>query len=280
MKFLIIQENGRHDKNRNFRECFCMQRALIKIGEECDIWGLGHSNYRKIPEYHKYDVIINFENCDGTGWIPDLSSVNKFKLYWAIDEHCRGADVFEAERRRSKYNIILHSTLDYVRKDGIWFPNCFDDTVIYTKDIQKRCDIGFCGNIVNRQQYLDFLKRNFNFISDIFVIGDDMVNAINSYRIHFNKNIANDINYRNFETIGCKIPLITNYDRQYDKLGFVDGGNCIFYRNLEELKEKILYFLNNTSQLNEIADNGYILSKVHTYESRARSLVKYILEKV
>ena len=34
-----------------------------------------------------------------------------------------------------------------------------------------------------------------------------MVDAINSYYIHFNRNIGDDINYRTFETTGCKTLL-------------------------------------------------------------------------
>ena len=64
MKILLIQENGRHDANRNYRECFCLQRAFIFHGHECDVWGLGHTNFTNIPEYESYDWIINLENYD------------------------------------------------------------------------------------------------------------------------------------------------------------------------------------------------------------------------
>jgi hypothetical protein len=46
MKILIIQENGRHDENREFRECFNLQRSLISIGHDCVVWGLGHENFK------------------------------------------------------------------------------------------------------------------------------------------------------------------------------------------------------------------------------------------
>ena len=280
MKFLIIQENSRHEKNKNFRECFSMQRALQKIGEDCEIWGLGHTNFEQALDYNQFDVIINLENYDETGWVPDLSKVNKFKLLWAIDEHCRGPNVYQYEKQRGNYNAILHATLDYVEPSGIWLPNCYDDTIIQPRVVEKRADVGFCGNVVNRQNYLNFLQQHFNFVSDIFVIGDDMVNAVNSYHVHFNKNIANDINYRSFETIGCGIPLVTNFNPQYVELGFVDGVNCLFYRNFDELQIKITAILANNTLRSSIAQNGYDLSKKHTYEIRAKSLVKYIRTKI
>ena len=60
MNVLIIQENGRHDGNRNFRECFCTQRALLHHSHEADVWGLGHDNYEQEPDYDSYDLIILF----------------------------------------------------------------------------------------------------------------------------------------------------------------------------------------------------------------------------
>ena len=66
-----------------------------------------------------------------------------------------------------------------------------------------------------------------------------MVEKVNSYWIHFNINLANDINYRSFETIGCGTVLLTNRNSQYEELGFEDKVNCLMYGNMEELEEKI-----------------------------------------
>ena len=51
MKVLIIQENGQHAANRNFRECFCMSRSLTKMGYEVEIWGKGHVNFETQPQW-------------------------------------------------------------------------------------------------------------------------------------------------------------------------------------------------------------------------------------
>ena len=62
MKVLIIQENGRHKENKNFRECFCLQRSFEKLNHNADVWGLGHNNYNETPNYESYDLIIKLEN--------------------------------------------------------------------------------------------------------------------------------------------------------------------------------------------------------------------------
>ena len=274
MKILLIQENGRHNENRHFRECFCLQRAFIKLNQECDVWGLGHNNFNDNIDYESYDLIINLENYNETGWIPNLSKVKSIKFLWAIDAHVRGEKVYLEEYNKGKYDILLHSTKDYVNEDyKIWFPNSFDDTLISPRDAPKKCDIGFCGSLLNRSQYIDLLSNNFNFVYDNFVIGDSMVDAINSYKIHWNCNLSNDINYRSFETIGCGVPLVTNHNYQYEELGFIDGVNVMMYKNNNEMILKIKQLLSNDKLRESIGKSGLELSKKHTYEKRCETLI-------
>ena len=275
MKILVIQENGRHEANRKYRECFSLQRAFTSLGHTCEVWGLNHSNYQHTPDWNSYDIIINIENYDEIGWVPSLKTVTKPKKFlWSIDAHCRGENVYEKTFAEGNYDILLHSTKDFVTKDyHVWFPNAFDDSLIKPLDIEKTHDLGFCGNWVNRRPILEWLQENHGLHLDIFVIGDDMVKAINGYRCHFNLNIANDINYRSFETIGCGTLLLTNYNPQYEELGFVDGKNCLMYRSNEELVNKIQEIKLGKIDINVISDRGYELSKEHTYYNRCKMLL-------
>lgn len=276
MKFLIIQENGRHEKNRIFRECFCIQRALFFLGHESDIFGKGHE--AKDIDFNNYDIIINLENYDKDDWVPDLSGTKAKKFLWSIDAHVRGPESYEKEFKRGKYDCLLHSTLDFCsEKYHVWFPNCFDDFLCKNLNIEKKYDVGFCGNIMNRVKLISLLQNTIkNFKLDEFVIGHDMVNAVCGYQIHFNCNIANDINYRSFETIGCGTLLLTNYNHQYEKLGFIDFHNCIFYYSSFDLLNKINILLNDRKLLKFISNNGLELSKLHTYKERMKSLINLI----
>lgn len=275
MKILIIQENGRHDKNRQFRECFCMQRALSKLSHTCEVWGLGHSNYNQQLDFNSYDLIINLENYDQTNWVPDLSQVKCKKMLWAIDSHCRGQHVYLGEFKKGGYDIILQATTNFVDSNSVWFPNCYDNSLINRRQSEKQYDVGFCGNVANRGVLLNLLESSgFSFKKDIFVIGDDMVRAINSYRVHFNANIAEDINYRNFETIGCATALLTSFNPQYESLGFRDGENCFLYKNTHELLDKLDLLISNKQLREKIQNNGYHLAiNQHTYDHRAKQLI-------
>ena len=125
MKILLIQENGRHESNRMFRECFSLQRGFNKLGHESVVWGLNHENFNQHISFDDFDLIINLENYGGD-WEPNLSQVKSIKFLWSIDAHCRGEEPFTNEFERGNYNILLHSTKDYVNQSNkVWFPNAF-----------------------------------------------------------------------------------------------------------------------------------------------------------
>jgi hypothetical protein len=248
----------------------------VLLGHICDVWGLGHSNFEQAPDWNSYDWIINLENYDERGWVPCLkdTTVSK-KFLWSIDAHCRGEGIYEETFDKGKYDILLHSTKDFVKKEyHRWFPNAFDDTLIKPIDnIQKKHNIGFCGNWVNRRPILEYLRDNHELHLDIFVIGDEMVRAVNQYRCQFNLNIANDINYRSFETIGCGTLLLTNYNYQYEELGFINGKNCLLYRSVEELVRIIEELKSEKIDIVAVSKEGYELSKQHTYYNRCKDLL-------
>jgi spore maturation protein CgeB len=179
-------------------------------------------------------------------------------------------------------DIHLNSTeyyLPYFRKVAkfcYWFPNAYPHDLVKPLNIEKKYDLGFCGNLIaDRNQLLHSIGIVQPKI-DSFVIGEKMVEAINSYKIHFNKNISNDINYRTFETLGCKSFLLTNYTQGLEKL-FDIGKDLVIYNDISDLRDKIQYFLKNEKEREEIAMHGYnTVIKKHTYDERCKYLLRII----
>jgi hypothetical protein len=280
MKLLIIQEAGRHEKNKNFRESLNLSRSLIKLDQETKIWGIGYPEFTtKFSELEKWcDVIILVENYN-FDWIPfsEIRDSKKLKIFWSIDSHCV-LNLHQNICRELRINILLNSTKTYLKyfekisDKSIWFPNSYPDDLIQPLNIQKTIDVGFCGSY---RPEIELLNR-FNIKKDIFVIGDDMVNAINSYKIHFNKNISIDINYRTFETLGCQTFLLTNKSPDLEEL-FDIGNEIIVYNDYNDLFEKVDYYLNNEKERNLIEKNGFNkVKKDHTYLTRSNQLINII----
>ncbi len=270
---LIIQEEGRHSENKNFRECWCMYRSLTKLGHTVDVWGLGHETYANTPNWDSYDIIINLENYDLQNWVPDLSETTRPKKFlWSIDAHCRGMEPFLDTYNNGKYDLILQATKDFVDENSIWFPNCYDSNLI-RPCAAKATFLGFCGSILNRKSILDLLTERYDLKQDIWLLGEEMVQAVSSYAIHFNINLANDINYRSFETIGCGTTLLTNSNPQYEELGFISMENCLIYDSIDDIHKKIDIALGNPKLISSISKAGLELSKKHTYDIRAKYLI-------
>lgn len=285
MKFLIIQENGHHEKNRYFRECFSTEKHLELLGHEAHVWGLGHLNYDKLPEFDAYDAIINLENYDVTGWVPNLADCKAFKILWSIDSHCRGVAPYYKTAIDGKYNLVLQATRDFVDQipKSLWFPNCYDSQLVQplpSWTSKKEHLVGFCGNYVNRKELIDSLDE-FGIKKDIFKIGYEMVRAINSYQIGFNKNMAQDINYRNFETCGCDTMLLTDFLPAYQELGFKHGENCVFYNSVDMLKTHIRELAKAPEEIKKISRNGLnLVFQNHSYTTRMGQLLDILKTKV
>jgi hypothetical protein len=279
MKVLIIQENGRHDRNRNFRECFCLQRAFSALSIESDVWGLGHSEYRDEPQWDEYELIINLENYDVSNWVPNIKDVKAKKFLWSIDAHVKGLGCYEKTAVEGDYDLILQATPEFVTSRharSVWLPNCYDDEVIFPTNSLPMYDWGFCGNINNRQPILNAMRHvSKNSAVEVMAIGPDMVSAICSYKIHVNANISIDINYRNFETMGCRVPLLTSYNKHYSVLGFQDGVNCLIYKDVERMMKKAKGLLDGPERIRkELAEAGYDLAKKHTFKERAKRILE------
>lgn len=287
MNIVLIQAKGKHLKNENFREILCFERAFKIIAPEHNyyIWGQGFTT--TFLSALKPDVIFVLENYDRENWIPDLSKFNCLKIFWCIDAHCTFARQF-AFCKKHKFNIVLHSTAYYVNKfkpvckNNIWFPNCYDNTLIdFLPNVKKQFDVGFCGNLIkDRKKWLDTIDRYVKCKRDIFIIGDEMVKAINSYKIHWNKNYSIDLNYRTFETLGCKTCLLTNQTNRIDDL-FTINKHLFTYNTTNDCIDKIKFLLNNEKIRLDSAQAGYLhVKSEHTYKNRANELLKMIASRI
>ena len=281
---LLIQERGRHAANWNFRECENLRRSFLRLGIRCDVWGPGYETFLTPLDRvaREYDVLFVVENYDSLGWLPDLSGFRQVKVFWSIDSHCmlrRHIDL----AKRSRFDIHLNSTagyLDYFRpySDVVeWFPNAYPCDLISPQTAATAAhDVGFCGTMIqDRKRWLARLSRlGLPVHADVFVLGNAMINAIVSYRIGLNKTIADDLNFRIFETLGCGTFLLTNEVDHLDAL-FTPGLHLVTYSSPEDLVAKARHYLSSPDERAGIAMAGHAHARQHhTFDARARRLVQ------
>lgn len=289
-RILIVQSAGEHLENREFRESLCIKRALDLIGVPNTVWGKGYPTFAiPFPKISKdFDILLIVENYDFS-WIPDLKEFKGAKIMWSIDSHLvfdKHAEFVTAQEIKLVLDSNVMMTPKWTERkiDSVWFANCYDHLLIKPKlDIQKSHVIGFCGSRGHQERdaQLDEITeqmkaRSIELKQDILVIGDNMVNAVNSYMIHWNMNIANDINYRTFETCGCQTALLTNYTNGLDMLFDVEN-EVITWASPVELLQKAQRYCKDITECMRIAKNGYERAlRDHTYEARMNNLIKFL----
>ncbi len=282
-KILIIQAAGEHQANANFREGLSLMRAFDRLDIESMIWGKGYSNFsRPLEDIAKeYDVLFVVENY-AMDWIPNMKNLRNIKMFWSIDGHM----VLEQHQKWTVANgidIVLNSCAQFTgafpgAKQSVWFPNCVDETLVYPMpNVVKKYAIGFCGNVSNRGPLLEML-RPFGIKQDIFVIGDAMREALNSYMIGWNFNINNDINYRTFEVTAARTMLMTNRTDAISML-FDEDVEIILYDGREDMLKKVQYYIAHPQECRKIAQAGYQKTlSMHTYFHRAKVILEVLKE--
>lgn len=284
MKILLIQERGRNEGNREFREALCLKRGIERAGHEAVVWGLNYDNF-SVPfdEISRdCDALLSLENYD-SGWHPDISKFKGKKLFWSIDSHC-SLQNHQAHCLKHKFDILLMSNIQHIDhfrglvSSAVWFPNGYpSDLIKPDSNVERNVDVGFCGSLIgNRENWLNLISSKFNLKRDIFVIGNDMVRALSSYKIAFNINIADDVNFRTFEATGSGAMLLTNYTPNIERL-FKINEEIVVYHNADELMALIDHFTRNDAEREKIAHLGRIRSEnYHSYDVRSKHLL-YIL---
>lgn len=280
---ILFLDSGKHTAPSEFTESFAMQRAFKKLGVESVIWGPAFDNYNvdfsELEKEADYIFLIENYNFD---WLPktEIKNSKKTKIFWSIDSHY----VLERQKnicRELNIDILLNATEEYlpcfedIVDEMYWFPNAYPDDIIFPMGVEKKFDIGFCGSIAGRGDYFDRLKK-YNIRIDTNVFAEEMVRAVNSYRIHFNQNVANDINFRTFETPGCGTFLLTNHHPNIGRL-FEVGKEIVTYNSFDELENKIRYYIDHHDEREKIAKNGFErVKKDHTYFARCKELLKLL----
>jgi spore maturation protein CgeB len=97
-------------------------------------------------------------------------------------------------------------------------------------------------------------------------------------KIGINFSLNNDINMRMFEILSCGAMLLTSQieDNGFSEL-FKEGKHLITYKDKEDLKEKIIYYLEHEEEREAIAQAGCKLAvEEHTYKNRLEKMFSII----
>ncbi len=109
----------------------------------------------------------------------------------------------------------------------------------------------------------------------------EMPKVFQASRINLNmtmRPIETGLSQRIWDVLACGGFLLTNYQAEIPEY-FEVGKDLETYESMEELEEKVQYYLTHEEERMEIAINGYEKTAAsHTYEMRLAQMIKMLSE--
>jgi len=199
--------------------------------------------------------------------------------------------------RNSKFDVIFtlsYKALELLRKNDICditdcLPFSVDTNIYKDSNLKKTNDVmAVYSTETQKSNVYPNRKLIHQMISDMpisnkvdYVVHQDMIKWINRSKININSvNYYHTLNARFTETLACGTLLMTDKPDDLEKLGFVDGEHLVIYKNLKDLKSKILYYLKHEDKRERIAQQGEdFVRKNHSCEVRVKEMMNFITKK-
>jgi len=107
----------------------------------------------------------------------------------------------------------------------------------------------------------------------------DYVEKINQSKIFINCNAGYKfVNPRVNEVMSCGTFLLTDRNDEFQQIGYEDGKHLVLFDNLDDLRDKILYYLENEDEREEIATNGMTFVRSNFSNRHRVKRLKEIIE--
>ncbi len=253
-------------------------------------------------DYAKYDADVSFvgslytEKCR----YDRLLSAQRMSGQPYISEYAQGfvCGLIEAQLKVYGYNFISDTLTDRViREIADADPDFYrgSDTYIDTdRYLAAHQYIGIKLAAVERERTLNRLAQHFHVnlytnsdaspLPSVHCMGPaltltEMPMIFHASKINLNitmRPIETGLSLRIWDVLGCAGFLITNYQAEIPEY-FEIGRDLETYESMEELEQKVQYYLTHEDDRIEIAINGYEkASRLHTYEKRVAEMIRVL----
>ena len=234
---------------------------------------------------------------DGLPWKEwELPKDGGKTIYVASDTHLGKEYRF---KKAEKFDYVFFNQKDAVeeynkthKNKAIWLPHAAEPKAYPNISIIKKYDVGFVGHVQDTANYngltrVDALDRLFKEFPNFYYgsrhpafteknLFEDAAKKFSLSKIVFNISIKDDINMRVFETLSTGSFILTNWIPTLGEL-FEDGKHLVTYKTLDEMVEKVKYYLEHDDERERIAQAGYdeFINK-HTYAHRVNKIMDIV----
>jgi hypothetical protein len=162
----------------------------------------------------------------------------------------------------------------YKKPGDEYLPYAYDPIWHAPEEQERLFDVCLLGlHYANRNLLVDRLMQNgvkvYYHLGDVF---DEARAIYNQAPIGINWSSKDDLTARVFELLGMRRLAVVNTVPDLPKF-FRDGKDLVTFTGLEEATEKILHYLANEDQLEDIAEQGHKTVKPHTWDARIEQIL-------
>lgn len=237
--------------------------------------GLPRDNTWKIPESCGQVIYVASDTHLG----PEYRFKKAMEADWAF---------FNQKRALKEFSEYVLQHKGGKTKEWHWLPHAVEPLAYPSVEIIKKYDVCFIGHMQDQKNYngfsrVDMLDRAFKVAPNFFFgtrnmsrpgvnMFEDAARKFCMSRICLNISIGDDLNMRLFEVMATGSFLLTNWLPTLGDL-FEDGKHLATYKTLDELEEKIKYYLEHEDEREKIAKEGQkLVLEKHKYADRIQKI--------
>lgn len=245
----------------------------------------------------RYDTLIHARSAPGNSHAADSGDARPI-----ISPYTQGFvdGLMEAQLKVYGYNFISDNLNDRVINEiAAADPDFYEGSDTYTdtrRYLVSHQYIGMKLAALERERTLNRLARHFHVVlytrSDTSALKGvdcrggantltEMPKIFHASKINLNmtmRPIETGLSLRVWDILGCGGFLLTNFQAEIPEY-FEIGKDLETYESMEELEQKVQYYLTHEDERIEIAINGYEkTAKFHTYEQRLAEMIRILSE--
>jgi len=180
-----------------------------------------HTRYKPFLERNKYDILFYRQGCQVEYLKKIGSTAPSFWLPFSVD-----INIYKKLKTKKIYDVLTSST-----KRNDVYPNR-----------------GKVNKMVGKLNLRAVMKK---------VVHQKYIDCINKSKICIiSTNVFNSPNMKFTEFTSCGSFVLSDRPADMKELGFKDGEHIVIYKDLNDLKKKIRYYLKHEKERELIAKNG------------------------
>lgn len=230
----------------------------------------------QIIENRNFDLVV-FSKCNVVGYEVFKRATQKTKTcLWFMDALCN-----YDEEMRVKSSLVSYVCCDKqnvletsckINKRSFYVCEGYDEDVDKPYGLEKVHDVSFIGSVYgDRKEYISNCNKEISVFTNAY--GPEHARVVSQSKINLNFCTSEGASDRVYKVMAAGGFLLSN-DWKNRKNYLTDGKDCVIFHDMEDLNNKIDYYLKNEKERNIIAQSGYNTVQGFNRLNWAENLIK------